>query len=140
MPGASFMKPSLKRLAMHARKCAASISASKPSARSRWRNCRNCVHDADTVLVLCFDQSWEWARELVKELSRMPDLRGAGKARLLIAGPRDRHAELCGTLGFKTINGIDLDVSGLKELLTAEIVANGHAAGTARNGAAGRSE
>jgi hypothetical protein len=101
---------------------------------------QKCVHDADTVVVLCFDQSWDWASELVKELSRMPDLRSAGKARLLVAGPRDRHAGLydARTLGFKTINGIDLDAPGLRELLKAEILANGQPAGPVRNGAAGR--
>lgn len=101
---------------------------------------QNCVRDADTVLVLCFDQNFNWAGELVKELSRMPDLRAAGKARLIVAGPRDRHAGILDwrTLGFKTINGIEMDTDALAERLKAEILANAKAKGAVHNGAAGR--
>jgi hypothetical protein len=82
------------------------------------------IRDADTVLVLCFDQEWDWARRLIKEISGLGDLRAGRKAKLLVAGPRDRDAGLYdgSVFGFKTVNGLHVDATELGQMLKQEIL------------------
>ena len=57
------------------------------------------------MLVLCFDQDWDWARRLLRRLNGSGHARADGKVRLLVAGPRDRKEGRydARTLGFQTL-------------------------------------
>lgn len=77
------------------------------------------IRNADTLLVLCFDQNWDWARDFLRLLNGISHVRADGKVRLLVAGPRDRHEGRydARALGFATLDGVDKDARELKELL-----------------------
>lgn len=47
------------------------------------------IRDADAVLVVCFDQDWDWARPLLRQLNLLNYLRQGSKTRLLVAAPVD---------------------------------------------------
>jgi hypothetical protein len=83
------------------------------------------IQDAVTLLVLCFDQDWDWAKRLLKLLNGLRHTRDAAKTRLLVAGPRDRSAGRwdARAWGFQTVDGVDKDSRAFKELLTRALVA-----------------
>jgi len=80
------------------------------------------VRDADTVLVLCFDQEWDWARMLIKEISGLSELRAGNRTKLLVAGPADKNGGLydASVFGFKTLDGTDGSPERLQQLLKHE--------------------
>ena len=92
--------------------------------RVKLKHLEDRIRDADTVLVLCFDQQWDWARPLIHEINGFRNLRTGHKAKLLIAGPQDRHAGLydAGTFGFKTLDGVHIGAERLKQMLKQEIL------------------
>jgi hypothetical protein len=78
------------------------------------------IRQAGAILVVCFDQDWDWAKPFLKQINRLdPDM----KSRLLIAGPRDLRRGVFngGVARFRTINGMKLDTERLKEVLRREI-------------------
>lgn len=89
----------------------------------KLRNLGERIRDADTVLVLCFDQEWDWARGLIKQISGLSELRDRRKARLLVAGPQDRQNGLydASVFGFKTVDGLHVAADQLKQVLKQEI-------------------
>jgi hypothetical protein len=82
------------------------------------------IRESDAVLVLCFDQKWDWGRPLLRQLSLLSHLRTGGKARLLVAGPRDTGGGLYDprTLGFETIDVVNTDRERLKDRLRSAIL------------------
>ena len=80
------------------------------------------VRDADTVLVLCFDQEWDWARMLIKEISGLSELRAGCRTKILVAGPADKNGGLydASVFGFKTLDGMDGSTERLQQLLKHE--------------------
>jgi hypothetical protein len=97
--------------------------ADPKSEQIKLTNIEKRIRESDTVLVLCFDQDWDWARRVLRQLNLLSHLRTGGKARLLVAGPRDMQEGLydARTLGFRTIDGLSIDEAQLKDLLKREI-------------------
>jgi hypothetical protein len=81
------------------------------------------IKEAGAVLVLCFDQQWEWARSLLRQLHPLTPPKDTAKARLLIAGPEDRQEGIWNAhpLGFRTIDGVNLEVPQLRQRLREAI-------------------
>jgi hypothetical protein len=85
-----------------------------------------CIRDASTVLVVCFDQEWDWVTNLLLLLNDISHVRADGKLRLVVAGPRDRKGGRYNatTLGFRTVEGIDKDAFELGDLLRQAILSD----------------
>jgi hypothetical protein len=81
------------------------------------------IRDADAVLIVCFDQDWDWARPLLRQLNLLNHLRHNGKARLLVAAPVDTGEGIydAGTLGFETIDVVNGDLDELESRLKSEL-------------------
>jgi hypothetical protein len=98
------------------------------------------IKEAGAVVVLCFDQEWDWARPLLRQLHLLSPPRDDGKAKLLIAGPEDRQEGIYNAypLGFRTIDGVNLDVQQLRQRLREAIIAALPPRGTGDRGRANR--
>lgn len=81
------------------------------------------IREADTVLVLCFDQAWDWARGLIREISSLSDPRDGQRAKLLVAVPRDQNQGLydASVFGFRTVNGLTVGADRLRAMVAQEI-------------------
>ena len=83
------------------------------------------VNQSDTILVVCFDQEWDWARAILLQLNSYSD--NAKRARLLVVGPRYDPAKGVAefrNFRFKTFNGSSLDATSLKDALKQAIQQN----------------
>ncbi|MFZ3327512.1 MAG: hypothetical protein WA231_17230 [Methylocella sp.] len=83
------------------------------------------VNQSDTILVVCFDQEWDWARAILLQLNSYSD--DAKRARLLVVGPRYDPAKGVAefrNFRFKTFNGSSLDATSLKDALKQAIQQN----------------
>jgi hypothetical protein len=90
--------------------------------------------DADTVLVLCFDQDWDWARPLLRQLNLLSFMRNGSKARMFLAGPRDMQEGLYDAmaLGFNTIDVVNVGPDQLKDRLRTAMASYMPARGAAQ--------
>ncbi len=92
------------------------------------------MRESDTVLVLCFDQDWRWVKPLLRELNQLNHLRTGSKTRLLVVGPRDRQRGIydAESLGFETIDALNLAPDRLKDLLKQKMQSARHSNGAGR--------
>jgi hypothetical protein len=97
-------------------------------------NLEKRLRDADTVLVLCFDQDWDWARPLLRQLNLLSFMRNGSKARMFLAGPRDMQEGLYDAmaLGFNTIDVVNVGPDQLKDRLRTAMASYLPAAGGAQ--------
>jgi hypothetical protein len=85
------------------------------------------VHQSDTILVVCFDQEWDWAKEVLLQLKLVSPSDSAKRARLLVVGPHFDPAKGLfefRNYHFKTFNGSSLDATSFKETLKQAIQQN----------------
>jgi hypothetical protein len=67
------------------------------------------ISRADTVVVLCFDQEWNWASRIIQQLGQMMGEQGA-KTRIFVTGPEDRKkGKFVPAFKFKTVVGVTPD-------------------------------
>jgi len=67
------------------------------------------ISRADTVVVLCFDQEWNWASRIIQQLGQMMGEEGA-KTRIFVTGPEDRKkGKFVPAFKFKTVVGVTPD-------------------------------
>lgn len=85
------------------------------------------IEKSDTILVVCFDQEWDWANAVLLQLKQASSLDDANRARLFVIGPRYDPAKGVADFRnyhFKTINDFNessLDADSFKKLLKQKI-------------------
>jgi len=88
------------------------------------------VEQSDAILVLCFDQEWDWAREFLRELNHVSSSSNTNRARLIVVGPHFDPAKGVREFRnyrFKTFNDFNesrLDAISFKETLKRAIQQN----------------
>jgi hypothetical protein len=89
------------------------------------------VDESDAIVVLCFDQEWDWARDFLRELDHVSSLENVHRPRLLIVGPHydpEKGVREYRNFHFKTFNDHNesrLDATSFKETLKRAIQQNG---------------
>jgi hypothetical protein len=123
--GTEFAKTVLQALRETGRGSTRFDFADRTIPRIALSNVEEELRESDTVVVLCFDQDWRWARPLLRELNQLNHLRTGGKTRLLVVGPRDRQGGIYDAepLGFETIDAINIAPDRLKDLLKQKMQA-----------------
>jgi hypothetical protein len=96
------------------------------------------IESSDTILVICFDQDWDWAQQVLLQLKQLSTIEKAKRTKLLVVGPRfdpNRGTVDMRAFRFTTFNRLDLDKNSFKEALKFAIVpaVNGSAAVSAAN-------
>ena len=78
---------------------------------------------SDTLAIVCFDQNFPWASELMGQLRQMSRGDGRKRCQLLVTGPlASRPLSLdARSLDFETIDGSHLDVAALQEQLRQKL-------------------
>jgi hypothetical protein len=78
----------------------------------------------DTVVVVCFDQDWDWASEVLSQLNQISARFGSRQRKLFIICPRDldRGSLEVDVLGFKAINALDPTTVPITDHLAAELL------------------
>jgi TIR domain len=85
------------------------------------------VNQSDAILVICFDQEWDWARSALLQIKNVSSLENANRVRLFVVGPQFDPARGCRefpNFRFKTFNCYDkssLDATSFKETLKRAI-------------------
>ena len=77
--------------------------------------------------MVCFDQEWAWAKDVLLQIKQVSPSDSAKRARLLVVGPHFDPAKGLfefRNYHFKTINGWSLDATSLKETLKQAIQQN----------------
>jgi hypothetical protein len=82
------------------------------------------INRADTIVVICFDQEWKWATNVMREIRQLLKVDIAKRARLLIIGPQAREGVSIDTRAFRftTLNAHAMDEERLRELLKEAIL------------------
>jgi hypothetical protein len=67
------------------------------------------ISRADTVVVLCFDQDWNWANKIIQQLRQMMGEQSA-KTRIFVTGPEYRNkGRFVPAFKFRTVVGVTPD-------------------------------
>jgi hypothetical protein len=88
------------------------------------------VNQSDTILVLCFDQEWDWATQFLRQLKKVSSSANANRARFVVVGPRYvpekgiREYRNCRFRTFNDFNESSLDATSFKETLKRAIQQN----------------
>jgi hypothetical protein len=91
----------------------------KPAERQiRISKMTSSIRDARSVLVLCFDEKWEWAEDLLRLLNSTSGIQDAGKFKVMVAGPRRELDLMDGRVfGFPTIDSYEKGPEDIKQEL-----------------------
>ena len=92
----------------------------------RLKELETDINRADTIVVICFDQEWQWATNVMREIRQLLKVDAAKRVRLLIIGPQTREGVSIDTRAFRftTLNAHALDEERLRELLKEAILGN----------------
>ena len=88
------------------------------------------VNQSDTILVLCFDQEWDWATQFLRQLKKVSSSANANRARFVVVGPRyvpEKGIREYRNHRFRTFNDFNessLDATSFKETLKRAIQQN----------------
>jgi hypothetical protein len=85
------------------------------------------INRADTIVVVCFDQDWIWANNVIREIRHLIKTGAPQRAQIFVIGPKDmqKGAFNVAAFKFKTVNAIGRDESAVKEHLRQAIIAAG---------------
>jgi hypothetical protein len=83
------------------------------------------LHDADTLMVVCFDQKWSWASQLMGQLRQLRNRKTALRHQLFVTGPIVTQPTTLDarTLSFETIDGANVDLPVLRGMIHQKISA-----------------
>jgi hypothetical protein len=90
----------------------------------RLKELESDINRADTIVVICFDQEWQWAINVMREIRQLIKSDTAKRARLLIIGPKTEEGIRVDSRAFRftTLNAHALDEEHLRELLKEAIL------------------
>lgn len=85
------------------------------------------INRADTIVVICFDQAWGWARNIMGQIRQLIKADAAKRARLLIIGPpaREGFEVNASAFRFTTLNANAIDEQQLREFLKEALEGSG---------------
>jgi hypothetical protein len=89
------------------------------------------IEKSDTILVVCFDQDWDWAQQVLLQLKQLSNIDKSKRTKLLVVGPRfDPNIGTVDMRAFRftTFNKLNLDKQSFKEALKVAILPSSHAA------------
>jgi hypothetical protein len=94
------------------------------SGQIRLKELEKDINRADTIVVICFDQEWGWASNVMREIRQLIRSDSSKGVRLLLIGPQATHGVNFDGSAFRftTLNGYDMDEEHLRELLKQAIV------------------
>jgi hypothetical protein len=84
------------------------------------------INRADTIVVICFDEAWSWARNIMGQIRQLIKADAAKRARLLIIGPPAKEGFEVNARAFRftTLNANAIDEQQLREFLKDALVAS----------------
>lgn len=96
------------------------------SGHIRLKDLENDINRADTIVVVCFDQEWQWATSVMREIRQLLKSDAAKRARLLVIGPQSKSGVSLDTRAFRftTLDAHAMDEEHLRELLKEAISGN----------------
>jgi hypothetical protein len=96
------------------------------SGHIRLKDLESDINRADTIVVICFDQEWQWATNVMREIRQLLKADAAKRVRLLIIGPQAKAGVSIDTRAFRftTLNAHAMDEEHLRELLKEAILGN----------------
>jgi hypothetical protein len=85
----------------------------------RLKDLEKDINRADTIVVICFDQEWGWASNVMREIRQLISSQKSKGVRLLLIGPQARPGVSFDSTSFRftTLNAYDMDEERLRELL-----------------------
>ena len=92
----------------------------------RLSHLSDSINSIDTILVVCFDQDWAWAEQVLLQIKQL-NTRDGAKARLLIVGPKfdpTKGSVDMRIYRFKTFCKLSLNTDAFKEDLKNTILAS----------------
>jgi len=95
-----------------------------PSGQIRLSSLADKIRESDTIIVLCFDQEWDWAVDVLLQLKQVSSLEEPNKTRLLIVGPHyqvEKGDVDVRTFRFQTFKELEVDEKTFVEQLKEKI-------------------
>src|SRR5208337_4341788 len=92
-----------------------------PSGQIRLSSLADKIKQSDTIIVLCFDQEWDWAFDVLLQLRQVSSPDEADKTRLLVVGPQyqpEKGDVDVSNFSFQTFKALELDENTLNRLKT----------------------
>ena len=80
------------------------------------------INRADTIVVVCFDEAWEWAKHVMGQIRQLIKADAAKRVRLLIIGPPAKKSFDASAFRFTTLNANAIDEQQLREMLKDALV------------------
>jgi hypothetical protein len=102
----------------------ASILPCSPSGQIRLSLLAEKIKESDTIIVLCFDQEWDWAFDVLRQLKQVSSPEESNKTQLLIVGPQyqvEKGDVDVRTFRFQTFKELELDDKTFKKQLKKKI-------------------
>jgi hypothetical protein len=79
---------------------------------------------ADTLAIICFDQKWAWASQLMAQLRQLRSGNNQKRHQLLVTGPVATQPLILDarTLSFETVDGAGVDLPALKTTISQKLL------------------
>jgi hypothetical protein len=89
----------------------------------RLKELEKDINRADTIVVICFDQEWGWASNVMREIRQLIRSENSKGVRLLLIGPQAKRGVSFDSSAFRftTLNAHDMDEEDLREMLKQAI-------------------
>jgi hypothetical protein len=95
-----------------------------PSGQIRLSSLAEKIKQSDTIIVLCFDQEWDWAFDVLLQLRQVSSPEDSDKTRLLIVGPHyqaEKGDVDFSNFRFQTFKELEVDETTFKKHLKTKI-------------------
>jgi hypothetical protein len=99
-------------------------SSMSPSGQIRLSALAENIKQSDTIIVLCFDQEWDWAFDVLRQFRQVSSPEEPAKTRLLIVGPQyqaDKGDVDVSNFSFQTFKELEVDENTFKKQLKSKI-------------------
>ena len=99
-------------------------SSISPSGQIRLSSLAEKIKQSDTIIVLCFDQEWDWAFDVLLQLRQVSSPEEPDKTRLLIVGPHyqaEKGDVDVSNFRFQTFKELEVDENTFKKQLKRKI-------------------
>ena len=77
------------------------------------------INRADTILVVCYDQDWIWANNVIRELRQLNRTDSARRAQIFVVGPVNKQQGAFNVEAFKfrTVDALSRDEDVVRDQL-----------------------
>jgi TIR domain-containing protein len=100
------------------------LSFDGSSGHIRLKELEKHINKADTIIIICFDQEWQWATSVMREIRQLIKSDSAKRVRLLLIGPQAKEGISFDSRAFRfrTLNAYAMDEDHLREMLKEAIL------------------